>query len=161
MNCKNKDTFSPNAFKYFYPNNEEYFIVPQNEIITNQDITYNVNNNQNLVHRYIGSINQFGLKHGYGTLITPTSQFIGTWRNGQFSGWGREIKNNGEVFEGKYNNGKINGKGIYKYRDILYIGDFENNIRQGKGEKICKYYYYKGEFKNDKIDGYGKIQFIN
>ena len=66
-----------------------------------------------------------------------------------------------ENFEGKFNDGKIDGKGIYKYKDILYIGDFENNLRQGKGEKITKNYYYKGDFNNDQIDGYGRIQFIN
>ena len=161
MDCKNIETFSPNAYKYFYPNQEKYFTVPQNEIFSNQEITYNINNNPNLTHRYIGNINQYGLKHGLGKLITPSSQFIGTWKNGQFCGWGREIRNNGEVFEGNFNNGKINGKGIYKYKDILYIGDFENNIRQGKGEKITNNFYYKGDFNKDKIDGYGKIQFIN
>ena len=156
MNCKKIETFNPNAFNYFYPQNEKYFIIPKNEISLKQEIS-----NPSLNTKYIGDVNYLGEKHGFGRLITPTERKIGTWRNGQFSGWGREIRYNGEVYEGKFKNGKINGKGIYKYRDILYIGDFENNIRQGKGEKITKNYYYKGDFNNDKIDGYGRIQFIN
>ena len=156
MNCKTIDTFNPNAFNYFYPQNEKYFIIPKNEIFSSQEIS-----NPNFNTKYIGNVNYLGEKHGFGRLITPTEQKIGTWKKGQFSGWGREIRYNGEVYEGKFKNGKINGKGIYKYRDILYIGDFENNIRQGKGEKITKDYYYKGDFNNDKIDGYGRIQFIN
>ena len=155
-NCKKIETFNPNSFKFFYPQNEDYFIIPKNEIFSNQEIS-----NPQLNEKYIGNVNQFGEKHGFGRLITQSGQKIGTWRRGEFSGWGREIRYNGEVYEGKFNNGKINGKGIYKYRDILYIGDFENNIRQGKGEKITKDYYYKGDFNKDKIDGYGRIQFIN
>ena len=117
--------------------------------------------NSALKETYIGNVNRYYFRHGTGKLIGPSSKKIGTWRNGKFTGWGREIRNNGEVYEGKFNDGKLNGKGIYKYKDILYIGDFENNLRQGKGEKITKNYYYKGHFNNDQIDGYGRIQFIN
>ena len=161
MNCNNISTFSPNSFKLFYPQFEDHFKIPENEIYAQKELTNYINNNPNLQEKYIGSVNQYNQMHGFGRLISPNSQKIGTWRNGQFSGWGREISNNGEVYEGKFKNGKISGKGIYKYKDNLYIGDFDNNIRQGKGEKITKNYYYKGEFNRDKIDGYGKIQFIN
>jgi len=154
-------TFSPDSYKYFYPNNEEYFKVPDNEIYIQKEVTQYYNNDPNQKITYTGSVNKLGNKHGFGRLITPSSKIIGTWRNGVFTGWGREIKNNGEIFEGVYNNGKLNGKGIYKYKDILYVGDFENNKKQGKGEKITKKYYYKGYFNNNKIDGYGTIQFIN
>ena len=161
INSNNISTFSPNAFKLFYPTNEEHFIVPENEISGQKEIINYINNNPNLQEKYIGTVNHFNQMHGFGKLISPNSQKIGTWRNGEFCGWGREIKNNGEVYEGKFKNGKISGKGIYKYKDVIYIGDFDNNIRQGKGEKITKHYYYKGEFNKDKIDGYGKIQFMN
>ena len=154
-------TFSPDSFKLFYPENERYFKIPKSEINSEKEITTFINNNPNLKETYIGSVNKFGNKHGFGRLFTPTSKKIGTWRNGKFFGWGREIRNNGEIYEGKFTNWKICGKGIYKYKDILYIGDFEKNIRQGKGEKFTKNYYYNGIFNNDKIDGYGRIQFIN
>jgi hypothetical protein len=157
----NFSTFSLDSFKYFYPNNENHFKVPNNEIYVQKEITKYMNNDPNTKQTYIGSVNHSGEKHGYGRLITPNSKIIGTWRKGRFTGWGRQILNNGEIFEGNFNNGKLNGKGIYKYRDILYVGDFENNKKQGKGEKITKDYYYKGDFNNNKIDGYGKIQFIN
>ena len=161
INSNNISTFSPNAFKLFYPKNEEHFKIPENEISGQKEIINYINNNPKLQEKYIGSVNHFSQMHGFGKLISPNSQKIGTWRNGEFCGWGREIKNNGEVYEGKFKNGKISGKGIYKYKDVLYIGDFDNNIRQGRGEKITKHYYYKGEFNKDKIDGYGKIQFMN
>ena len=162
IDCRKLDNFSPNSFQLFYPESDNFFTIPQNEIYTQKEITNYINNNPNLKETYIGGLNQFGMKHGFGKLFTPSSTKIGTWRNGQFSGWGREIMKNGEVYEGKFCDGKINGKGIYKYRNkIFYVGDFENNLRQGKGEKITNDYHYKGEFNGNKINGYGKIQFFN
>ena len=162
INCKKAETFSPNAYVYFYPQNTAEFLIPQNEVIGGpREINYLINNNPNLYEKYTGSVNIYNQKHGLGKLITQTSQKIGIWKNDQFSGWGREIKNNGEVFEGRFINGKLNGKGIYKYMNNLYIGDFINNDKHGKGQMITKEYNYAGEFKNNKINGYGKISFHN
>ena len=158
---KNFASFSYDSFKLFYPQNERYFNIPKNEIITEQQIITYINNDPNKKEKYIGGFNILGNRHGYGRLIAPSFKRIGTWQNGKFTGWGREIRSNGQVFEGKFKDGKITGKGVYKYKDIMYIGDFEKNIRQGKGEKITKHYYYSGYFDNDKINGYGRIQFIN
>ena len=161
LNCKKTETFSPNAYLFFYPQNQNEFMIPQNEIFSQKEITYLINNNANSSEKYSGSVNLYNQRHGLGKLTSPTSQKIGTWRNGQFSGWGREILNNGEVFEGRFLNGNLNGKGIYKYMNILYIGDFINNTKHGNGEMITKEYVYIGEFKNNKINGYGKITFYN
>ena len=161
LDCTKFVTFSPESYQLFYPKNEPYFIIPKNEIYSEQDLTIPINNNPNLKETYIGSINKLGYRHGFGKLITPDSKKIGTWRNGKFSGWGREIGKKGQVFEGKFNDGKLNGKGIYKNGDqVLYVGDFQNHLRQGKGEKITKNYHYIGHFNKNKIDGYGKIQFF-
>ena len=162
INCKKAETFSPNSYLYFYPQNSAEFLIPQNEVIGGpREINYLINNNTNLYEKYTGSVNIYNQKHGLGKLNKQTSQLIGTWKNDQFSGWGREIKNNGEVFEGRFINGKLNGKGIYKYMNNLYIGDFINNDKHGKGQMITKEYDYAGEFKNNKINGYGKITFHN
>ena len=160
-NLKLLSTFSYDSYKFFYPQNEQYFQIRKEEIVSEKEITSFINNNPKLKEKYIGNVNQYGFMHGHGRLFTPTSKLIGTWQNGKFTGWGREIRNNGEVYEGKFENGKITGKGVYKYKDILYIGDFVKNIREGKGEKLTKNYYYNGYFNNDKINGFGRIQFIN
>ena len=161
LDCTKFVTFSPESYQLFYPKNEPYFIIPKNEIYAEQDMTIPINNNPNLKETFIGSINKLGYRHGFGKLTTPNSKKIGTWRNGKFSGWGREIGKNGQVFEGKFSDGKLNGKGIYKSEgQVLYVGDFQNHLRQGKGEKITKNYHYIGHFNKNKIDGYGKIQFF-
>ena len=62
---------------------------------------------------YIGEINSAGQKHGYGKLITPICEKEGTWKNNRFNGWGREVRKNGEIYEGKFVNDSLNGKGKY------------------------------------------------
>ena len=64
------------------------------------------------------------MRHGFGTLITTHYKLKGTWRNNEFTGWGRKSMRNGDVFEGKFINGELNGKGIFKSKDNnIYIGD--------------------------------------
>ena len=63
-------------------------------------------------------------RHGLGKLQEPNLTKIGLWRNDKFSGWGRIIKKNGQIYEGKFSDDILNGKGVYKYKDVLYIGRF-------------------------------------
>ena len=160
LNITSTSNFYPDNYKLFYHSSSPNFskISPQ-EFYTNKRIKYFINNDPTKEAIYTGSINHFHQRHGLGQIKEPHCIKIGTWKNNNFSGWGRIIYNNGQVFEGKYDNGKLNGKGIYKYKDILYIGDFENNIRQGKGILINKRFRYNGQFNKGKIDGYGKIIF--
>ena len=59
-------------------------------------------NDSNEEETYIGEINQKGEKNGMGKLISPSKKRIGTWRENKFTGWGREIREGGEMYEGKY-----------------------------------------------------------
>ena len=47
-------------------------------------------------------------------MTTVKSVILGQWRNGAFTGWGRETRRSGKVYEGKYINGLLQGKGILK-----------------------------------------------
>ena len=150
--------FFPDNYKLFYPSNNEYFQIPQP--ITKKQIKYYINNDPSKIAIYTGGINEMNKRHGLGQLKENHCIKIGTWKNDIFSGWGRIIFNNSQVFEGKYENGKLNGKGAYKYKDNLYVGDFINNIREGKGVLINNRFRYKGQFNEGKINGYGKIVFL-
>ena len=57
-------------------------------------------------------------------------------------------------------NGEINVKGILK-KESVYIGEFINGERCGKGDLTTEKYHYKGDFKNNKFDGFGVIEFLN
>ena len=95
-------------------------------------------------------------------LITPYYVLKGEWRKGEFTGWGRKYFRNGDILEGKFIDGEINGKGNFKNKnkDTIYIGDFFKGEKWGKGELITEKYHYKGDFKNDKLHGYGIIDFL-
>ena len=32
------------------------------------------------------------------------------WRRNNFTGWGKEFRQNGDIYEGKFINGELNGK---------------------------------------------------
>ena len=154
-NINDDADFNPEMWHKFYPRNERFFLFDKGEVFQNQIIN-------NEIFNYEGEINKEGLKHGIGKLITNDYEKIGNWRNDKFTGWGREIKNNGEIFEGKFINDEINGKGFYKNSNgDLYIGEFSHSIKNGKGELFTKKLHYKGNFENNKISGNGKIEFID
>ena len=153
------DDFSPDTYKEFYPENDPFFNfdkgeVTQGQIISNPD-------DPNNLEIYEGEINENNKKHGYGICTTPLYVRKGTWRNGQFTGWGRESRRNRDVLEGKFINGLVNGKGVLKNnKGNLYFGDFVNSQREGYGELHTNRIHYKGEFKEDKLDGKGVIEFL-
>ena len=152
---KNEDIFNRESWKYFYQENDPFFIDLNDfeDSIPNQRIE---NPGRNEV--YIGEINRTKQKHGYGKLITPEYEREGTWKNNRFNGWGRETRKNGEIYEGKFVNDILNGKGKYKKGNILYVGDFVNYERQGKGELFTDEYHYTGDFKRNGFNGYGRIE---
>ena len=153
LECEDFKDFSPDSWEKFYSKEERFFKFPKEDIIEDQII---INNHE----IYKGDINKDKKKHGFGKFISPTIKRIGMWRNNIFTGWCREINANGEIYEGKFVNGKLNGKGIYKNKinKSTYIGDFENSMRHGKGELFTNDFHYKGDFRNNKLNGKGRIE---
>ena len=157
IDLKGIEEFSPDSWKMFYDKEDPFFLpISDGDIIPNQII-----NDLSKNEVYSGDINSKGKRHGFGRLITPIMERIGRWKNNQFNGWGREVRKTGEICEGKFVGDSLNGKGIYKDRNIFYLGDFENNTRQGKGEMFTEDYHYIGNFNNNEIDGKGRIELYN
>ena len=156
---KKFDDFSPDSWKNFYDNDDTFFIledegyspIVKTTIITNQE-------NPNMSGTYTGDINSEGEMHGFGQLVSPNVTRIGSWSHNKFTGWGRKKYKNGEMYEGKFINGKLNGKGIYKDDYSLYIGDFKKSVKHGYGELFTDDFHYVGNFNNDKLDGRGRIE---
>ena len=161
LDCKEFEDFSPNNWIRFYPKDERFFIFPQKDIIPNKLISNNTDSINEEI--YQGDINKKGEKHGFGKYISPMVKRIGMWRSDKFTGWGREIRENGDIYEGRFVNGKLNGKGIYKNKKSknTYIGDFLNSTFNGKGELYTQNYHYQGDFINNKKNGNGKIEIYN
>ena len=62
------------------------------------------------------------------------------------------------------NNNEINN--LFNCKDDFYIGEFKNNMKEGKGimnnKELLNYkIIYKGEFKEDKMEGIGILYFEN
>ena len=70
---------------------------------------------------------------------------------------------NGNIYEGNFVDGKMNGKGIYTFNDKrTYEGEFVNNTFEGKG----KYTWpngnkFKGNFKKNNREGFGIFYFTD
>ncbi len=154
------DDFNPKGYTMFYPESDPYFYINKNECFPNNFKVYNENDKNNL-QIYEGEINAAGQRHGIGKCTTPYYVLIGMWKNDKFSGWGRESRSNGDVFEGRYENGLLNGKGIFlNEKKCKYVGDFINTKRWGKGELTTDKIIYKGDFYNNYIQGTGRIKFL-
>lgn len=112
---------------------------------------------------YEGEWNENGLFHGRGTKVTEDSVYEGTFRNGNFDGFGRFISIEGDYYQGEFKNGKCNGKGkfVLKY-EFVYEGDWFNDMRHGWGkETLPNGEVYEGEFKDNEKTGEASISFID
>ena len=159
--------FNKNGWTKFYSENNPYFESIENQkengiinIEHNKLKIYNPND-INKMRIYQGDLNIIGERNGFGKYITPYCVLIGMWKNDNFSGWGRESRCNGDTFEGRFENGLINGKGIFmNAKNCKYIGDFKNMKRWGKGKLATDKIIYEGEFYDNMIHGKGRIKFL-
>ena len=159
--AQSDDDFCLDGWKKFYPPNDPFFNYKKGFTLQ-YGIKIRHPNNPNKVSVYEGDINIKNEKHGFGKLTTTKSVFLGEWRNDAFTGWGRETRRSGKVFEGKYIDGLVNGKGFLKSsKGNTYIGDFLNSKRHGKGVLDTHTIHYEGDFKDDKLCGKGRIVFKN
>ena len=151
------DDFQLDGWKQFYPIGDPFFNWTKGAASPNWRV-YNPEDRMNLAVYEGDMVN--GMRHGFGRLTTPKYVRLGTWREDQFTGWGRESRRNGDVLEGKFIDGRVNGKGILKNaKGNLYVGDFVESKRHGYGELDTNRIHYKGEFLGDRLNGKGIIHF--
>ena len=156
---KNLEEYSPNNWQLYYPSDDKFFLFSKGDVYQNQ-IRIKNEDDINNIEIYEGEMNDKNMKHGYGILTNSHYILKGTWRNDEFTGWGIKCKRNGDNLEGKFIKGELNGKGIFKNGNDIYIGDFINNERYGVGDLTTDKFHYKGEFKNNKLEGKGEIEFF-
>jgi len=72
---------------------------------------------------------------------------------------------NGELYEGRFKDGRMSGYGEYYNKDniIIYKGEWKNNMRNGNGEIFndTGELIYSGEILNNEINGEGKYYYNN
>ena len=114
------------------------------------------------------------LREGKGTFINKKGdKYYGIWKNDILENNITIKYKNGDEFEGIIKYGKKEGEGkiIYKDLNVIYIGNWENDQKNGFGKLIFKnkvinldfkekkeygiFERYEGNFKNDIIEGEG------
>ena len=159
---RNSDDFNHKNFSKFYSKQDPFFKYDNTGLIHNYIIIYNDNQEElSQMEIYEGDLNQKGQRHGLGKLVTQYYELKGLWKNDMFSGWGRQSRCNGEIYEGRFENGLLNGKGIFlDKKSNKYIGEFKNMKKWGKGKLISDKIIYEGDFINNKKEGKGRIKFL-
>lgn len=161
-------SFDPYGWKKFYSPDEKLFNFDFGKVLSTKILIYNDG-----LSIYSGQINLKNQKHGYGVLLTKEGmKYEGTWVNNKFTGWGRFIDTEGNIYNGKqrllnniikigrFDNGKLNGFG--EKTSLVgshYVGEFKNNLKEGFGVDENIEHIYEGEFKDDKKDGKGKLAY--
>ena len=114
---------------------------------------------------YKGSWNINNKKHGFGIIINPNG-FIykGLWEEDKIGKYGLFLEKNGNYCKGELNNGKLEGKGEIEIKGkYKYIGDFKNDLPNGKGclEDYEKNYKYNGDIVDGMKEGKGNLEFLD
>ena len=110
---------------------------------------------------YVGEISINNKLNGNGILTLENGMKLkGKFEDNKFIS-GNLIDEDGNYFEGKFNtNNKIEGNGKkISLNNSIYIGDFMNGLKEGKGNEETKEHIYEGNFKNDKKNGYGNLYY--
>ena len=84
------------------------------------------------------------------------SIYKGKYFNGKKNGIGTYIWSDGNKYEGEFLNNSFHGYGIYYFNDNkIYLGQWKNNEKNGYGEFITKDIIFIGYYLNDKRNGLG------
>ena len=109
---------------------------------------------------YKGQVNKVGMPHGYGEKIFKNGKkMIGCFKEGELFGWGL-VMEKGEIFIGPFYDGKgVTGKGekFALKKRAVYIGEFLDGEKSGKGEENSNEGNFVGNFYHDKKNGKGKM----
>lgn len=105
------------------------------------------------------------IKYNHKTLSTNILEtyYKGNFKNDLYYGDGYIEYNNGDIFEGKFLEGKKK-KGLMKTKKFTFEGEFyesESGIFTGKGKLLTEKYVYEGELKDGLKNGEGLIEYKN
>eukprot|EP00804_Cyclotella_cryptica_P019863 CCRYP_017043-RA/>CCRYP_017043-RA protein AED:0.03 eAED:0.03 QI:200/1/1/1/0.5/0.33/3/303/830 len=107
-----------------------------------------------------------GLFHGSGTMVYPNlSSYAGTWHHGQKLE-GTETSANGDVFEGKFQNGIRDGMGVLKLKNgrVTKRGVWRGEILREDTEVCIAFadgHEYSGEHVASRPHGFGEMDYAD
>eukprot|EP00040_Diaphanoeca_grandis_P002509 m.21967 g.21967 ORF g.21967 m.21967 type:complete len:279 (-) comp13630_c0_seq1:210-1046(-) len=102
-----------------------------------------------------------GLRHGKGKMRWSNGQkYTGGWFNDEMHGKGTLREINGDKYFGSMEANIKSGKGTLTYKNIeqgIYVGDFQNGVRHGKGVQTLPGGKYDGDWDDDAMHGRGTM----
>ena len=117
---------------------------------------------------YIGEIDKNQKPSGFGVLYTSHEEkYEGNFNKGKLIGIGRYINKDGTCYEGIFKNNKLVSKAKIiknneKGQKVIYFGETINFKKNGKGEETCEgEYRYVGDFENDLKNGNGRLEYLD
>ena len=103
--------------------------------------------------------------NGDGTYTYATGAvYVGSWKSGKRSGYGKTTSSNGEEYVGNYSNDYRSGYGEYSFPSgEIYKGNWSNSKRSGYGTLLYQngVTKYEGNFSDGKINGFGIKTYYN
>ena len=88
--------FDSNGWAKYYRDDEEVFEYNYGRVFNTRILVYNE------MCIYMGQVNLQNHKHGQGILLTKYGvKFQGSWIHNKFTGWGRHIDIDGNIYQGK------------------------------------------------------------
>ena len=107
---------------------------------------------------YIGQFKQ-NMKNGTGNLFLDGGKnygYSGTFKNDKISGKGKFKWNDNKQYIGEWDNDEISGYGILQEGNIIRIGSFKHNLKEGYGSTFYtdQNFALLGKWEKDFIEGY-------
>lgn len=99
-----------------------------------------------------------GLREGVGKFEDGENvKFAGYWSKGEKKGFGIERYPSGDIYEGEFSNNLKNGIGRYHHKldQSVYTGEFKDGLRCGFGKLECQDFIYIGDWENGQKSGKG------
>ena len=111
---------------------------------------------------YEGDRSPENKEHGYGILrFQNGNQYEGEWQEGKRFGKGKYTQTDGFSYEGDWRNNFMFGEGnLTVPNEFNYVGTFEYGMMHGQGvqKAVDETYEYRGEFVQGRREGQGKYK---
>lgn len=109
---------------------------------------------------FIGELNTDFMRDGYGILYCESHLYEGYWRAERLNGKGMLIKDNLEVYKGRFRKGELSKGTLQTPSGYSYKGEFKNFLQTGHGEeRKSDGSVYVGAFAEGVRHGLGKVVF--
>lgn len=94
---------------------------------------------------------------GFNDAVVGEGKFLGNWLYDERNGFGVEVFDNHDIYEGDFSHNERTGIGRYLYKSsgYQYVGQFSEGQRVGFGKLEGESLVYIGGWRNNKRDGLG------